>query len=329
MKSNWRGLASILWAVMVGGCAGAAHAEVPATFRDGEVPGTYHGSTYGGSYEVEVLVEGGRARGFGCGGERYVLGEVGRRYTLRVWNRSGRRIEAVVSVDGRDVVDGKPGDFRAKRGYLVPAFGFVDIDGWRLSEHQAAAFRFTSVANSYAGRMGTPRNVGVIGVAVFPELERRMIVPPVYPHHHQHRHYPGAADSRREADTESQDQRAPSAPSASTPAPSAEASGRGDAPADAMAKGQSAPRSRPGLGTAFGEAVSSQVHEVAFLRASSHTPAALLTLRYNDRRGLLALGIDVDGAHHRRRQDAWLRHNADPFPVSHRPYASPPPGWSE
>ena len=80
---------------------------------------------------------------------------MGERYTLRIWNRSGRRIEAVVSVDGRDVVDGKPGDFRNKRGYLVPAWGSVDIDGWRLSERQAAAFRFTSVANSYAGRMGS------------------------------------------------------------------------------------------------------------------------------------------------------------------------------
>ena len=39
-------------------------------------------------------------------------------------------MEAVVSVDGRDVIDGKPADFRNKRGYLVPAWGSVDIDGF-------------------------------------------------------------------------------------------------------------------------------------------------------------------------------------------------------
>ena len=89
-----------------------------------------------GSYELEVLVDGRPAPRFFHAGESYVLGQQGERYTLRIWNRSGRRVEAVVSVDGRDVIDGKPGDFRHKRGYLVPAWGSVDIDGWRLSERR-------------------------------------------------------------------------------------------------------------------------------------------------------------------------------------------------
>src|SRR5215213_189092 len=119
-----------------------------------------------GAYELEVLVDGQPAPTFFHNGESYVMGRMGERYTLRVWNRSDRRIEAVVAVDGRDVIDGRSGDFRNKRGYLVPAWGSVDIDGWRLSEQQAAAFRFTSVSNSYAARVGSARNVGVIGVAV-------------------------------------------------------------------------------------------------------------------------------------------------------------------
>src|SRR5688572_21016891 len=40
------------------------------------------------------------------GGSRYVLGEAGRRYILRVVNPSGRRVEVVAAVDGLDVVDG-------------------------------------------------------------------------------------------------------------------------------------------------------------------------------------------------------------------------------
>src|SRR5439155_19145072 len=103
------------------------------------------------------------------GGGTYVLGQLGQRYTLRVVNHSGRRIEAVLSVDGRDVVDGRPADLRSKRGYLVPAWGEIDIDGWRLSNAQAAAFRFSTVADSYAGRTGSAREVGVIGAAIFPE----------------------------------------------------------------------------------------------------------------------------------------------------------------
>src|SRR5262249_20152806 len=122
-----------------------------------------------GPFQLQVLVDGQPARTFEHRGSTWVLGELGARYTLRVLNHSAQRVEAVVSVDGRDVIDGRPGDLRGKRGYLVPAWGSVDIDGWRISQSQAAAFRFSSVAESYAARTGGGREVGVIGVALFPE----------------------------------------------------------------------------------------------------------------------------------------------------------------
>ena len=130
-----------------------------------------------GGYELTVLVDGVPARTYMHDGETYVLGQLGSHYTLRVSNHTGRRIEAVVSVDGRDAIDGKPADWRSKRGYLVPAWGSVDIEGWRISHAQAAAFRFSSVPDSYAARTGSARDVGVIGVAVFPE---RYLPPRVY-----------------------------------------------------------------------------------------------------------------------------------------------------
>ena len=83
-------------------------------------------------YEMTVLIDGAPAATYEYGGGTYVLGQLGARYTLRVANHSGRRVEAVVSVDGRDVIDGRPADFRGKRGYLIPAWGSVDIDGWRI-----------------------------------------------------------------------------------------------------------------------------------------------------------------------------------------------------
>jgi hypothetical protein len=71
-------------------------------------------------------------------------------------------------VDGLDVIDGRPGSFD-KRGYLVNPWASVEIDGFRRSMEQVAAFRFGSVARSYAASKGDARNVGVIGVAVFAE----------------------------------------------------------------------------------------------------------------------------------------------------------------
>ena len=65
--------------------------------------------------------------------------------------RARRRVEAVVSVDGLDAVDGKPASV-GKRGYMIPAFGDVTIDGWRTSLSTVAAFRFSSVRDSYAAR---------------------------------------------------------------------------------------------------------------------------------------------------------------------------------
>src|SRR6185369_10723862 len=109
--------------------------------------------------------------------------------TLRILNHTGRRVEAVTSVDGRDAIDGKTADVRSKRGYLVPAWGAVEIDGWRLSRAEVAAFRFSAVADSYADRTGSARDVGVIGVAIFPE---RYVAPPrplyVPPHHPEWRY---------------------------------------------------------------------------------------------------------------------------------------------
>jgi hypothetical protein len=314
-------------AVLVGGfvaCATPARNAESRPLRAG-----------GAGYDVQVLVDGSPAPTFWHDGESYVMGHTGDRYTIRVSNHTGRRIEAVVTVDGRDVVDGKPGDFRNKRGYLVPAFGQVDIDGWRLSQSQAAAFRFSAVADSYAARMGNAREVGVIGVAVFPE---RVYVPrPVYvpPPRCCIDDYRGNELGYRDGPAEKRSAQGAPAPAAAPPMASAE-SARGAGGADA-AKGKVASEAsadyaparrqyRPGLGTEFGEAVASRIQEVEFVRANAASPAVILGVRYNDHDGLLAMGVNVDGVYPWP-GDADLRRTADPFPSSPRRYAAPPAGW--
>ncbi len=125
-----------------------------------------------GTGHVEMGVRDGGGHfltGFKMSGKNYVTGVAGRRYTIVIKNHSPGRIEAVVSVDGLDVVDGKPGSL-AKRGYLVAPFGDLEIDGFRTSTSEVAAFRFGSVKDSYANKKhGDSRNVGVIGVALFHE----------------------------------------------------------------------------------------------------------------------------------------------------------------
>ena len=48
-------------------------------------------------YELTVLVDGVPARSYYHDGESFVLGQLGSRYTLRVSNHTGRRIEAAAS----------------------------------------------------------------------------------------------------------------------------------------------------------------------------------------------------------------------------------------
>jgi hypothetical protein len=98
---------------------------------------------------------------------RLVAGENNSNYTIVVHNRSKSALEIVASVDGLDVNDGKPASY-SKSGYIVEPGRTLEIDGFRTSTSTVAAFKFSSVANSYANlRHGDTRNVGVIGIAVF------------------------------------------------------------------------------------------------------------------------------------------------------------------
>lgn len=251
-----------------------------------------------GPYTLELVDEAGRRLPtFTHGGRTYVLGAPGARYLLRVHNGSAARVEVVASVDGLDVVDGRPASFE-KRGYLVAPWSDLVVEGFRVDRATVAAFRFGSVARSYAALTGDARDVGVVGVAVFPErvTELRRLPPPPPPEEAA----PGDAPRRSGA----------AGPPAAAPRALADAAREAEA------------SRRPGLGTEFGEAHGSSVREVPFERASE-TPAAVIALRYDDRAGLVAAGVDVDGRD--RRDEAALRARADPFRASR--WAEPPPGW--
>jgi hypothetical protein len=308
-------------------------------------------------YDVQVIRQSGETLPTYAHKDRfYVQGNAGERYVIRVTNPTPNRIEAVVTVDGLDVIDGESGDLR-KRGYVVPPYGDVRIEGFRTSHHDVATFRFSSVDDSYAGQKGKARNVGVIAVAIFEEqreapqqiiVERRPAPEPRYRRPYDYTddlaeasRAPGRGDADRGSVAKAE-KRAPSRdeapagrsirPSAPPPPPApstADSAGGAGAPAsryDGDYEVEAAPpvaqrNHRPGLGTEFGEQRHSAASFTKFVRAAGR-PIAIAELRYNDVDGLTALGILArplpDAA------EIMTRETADPFPGD--PHFARPPG---
>ena len=100
-----------------------------------------------------------------------LAGVEGARYTLRFRNLSDRSYEVIATVDGLDVLNGKPGSLR-NGGYVLRPQQTLNIEGFRKSQSEVAAFRFATPGRAYAANTeaGDVRNIGVIGAALF-ELE--------------------------------------------------------------------------------------------------------------------------------------------------------------
>ena len=297
-------------------------------------------------YDVQVIRESGETLPTFAQRDRfYVQGNANERYIILITNPTGNRVEAVVSVDGLDVVDGEAGDLH-KRGYVVPPYGETRIEGFRTSHEDVATFRFSSVDNSYAGKKGVARNVGVIAVALFEEQaapEPQIIVG----------EESGAGGFRApydyEDDVASKDSASPRDRPAPPPpppvkkkamAPSESRAGAPAAPAGAVGRARTldvnadegdgyeapattatAPRTeRSGLGTEYGEQRYSAASFTKFVRAADR-PIAIAELRYNDTAGLMALGIPVTPLPDEG--EIMTRETADPFPGDTR-FSRPP-----
>ena len=242
-----------------------------------------------------VSVEDGRGaplRTFWHDGQRFVLGAPGDRYVVRIENHSARRVEAVISIDGRDAVSGHVADYAHERGYLVSPHGSVVVEGFRKSTESVAAFRFGSPGASYSARMGTPENVGVLGVAFFaerpPPPPRPVWIPRPPMRWDAPRQNWGAAAPEARAERGAPSPRAGGSASIG----GADARRRSDA-YEREAPSDDEGRSTGRLGTEYGETTWSPVEEVRFERRSASRPDAVVTLRYDDARGLANRGIDV------------------------------------
>jgi len=221
--------------------------------------------------------------------QRYVVGTPGHEYAIRIRNETSRRILAVTSVDGVNVVTGETAA-PEQSGYVIEAGGSVEIAGWRRSLERTSAFYFTDLGDSYAARTGRPRNVGVIGVAVFHELVRPMISSllrdKVLAHENE-------GDPRVRA--ERADAAAPAAPAQDA----ARESGR-------LAASEPRQMLSNKLGTGFGRDEASLVQRVRFERATS-APAESISIQYDRRDNLIAMGVLP--------RPRYAQKTPDPFPA--------------
>lgn len=104
--------------------------------------------------------------------------QAGQPLDVRIYDRTASRELPVYRQGGARYIAGEPGHeyeirLRNQSGYVIDPYGAADIDGWRKSLGEVAAFYFTALPDSYAVRTGRPDNVGVIGVAVFRERAYR------------------------------------------------------------------------------------------------------------------------------------------------------------
>jgi hypothetical protein len=113
-------------------------------------------------------------------GRAYIVGKPGHEYQIRLSNRLGEELLAVVSVDGVNVITGQTAN-PSQSGYVIAPRGTLDIHGWRRSLSQTAAFYFTALPDSYAARTGRPDDVGVIGIALFRKKQEPQPSAPIAP----------------------------------------------------------------------------------------------------------------------------------------------------
>lgn len=127
--------------------------------------------------EVRVLVKGRPVTEFKHENQTFIEGRGGSEFEIEIRNNTGRRIMAVISVDGLSVINGDTAGPESP-GYLINAYQAITIPGWKLTSQEAAKFTFSGRKDSYA-QLGTgnAKNCGVIGVMVWSEKVQQIVRP--------------------------------------------------------------------------------------------------------------------------------------------------------
>ncbi len=123
-------------------------------------------------------------------------------FEIKFTNHSWQKVQVKISVDGTDVLSGKPATTEpTKEMWVVNGYGTLSLKAWPESDNGGAAFVFTSANNSVAIHThGDLSSRGIVAAAVYTEghVEPIRYNPPiVIQNDHHHHHY---IRSRRIAD---------------------------------------------------------------------------------------------------------------------------------
>ena len=139
-------------------------------------------------YNVNILVNGSNCKQYFHEGKTFIESKLGSEYVIEVKNGTWSRVLAVCSVDGLDILNGKPATENGP-GYVINALASSKFDGFRVSDDKVAKFVFTTKddPDAYAKTKddGSEKNVGVIGVRIFTEKLPPPPPPPVVIYHPQ------------------------------------------------------------------------------------------------------------------------------------------------
>jgi hypothetical protein len=222
----------------------------------------------------------------------------GDHYRIEVKNRLNRRVGLVIAVDGRNIISGtKSWLSNGERMYILEPYGSGEFAGWRTTQDRINRFYFTDVPASYAAAFGDKSAMGVIAVAVYPEVRRCRLpisLPQTTPSYQRDQEGKGAAASADKAQAEN------AAPSAS-----------GERMKKDAARSEQAMEN---AGTGYGRDEYSPSQIVAF--EPEKRAAETIYLKYEWRSTLCKLGvIACTRPHHRPHNRLWDNDG----------YAPPPP----
>jgi len=226
----------------------------------------------------------------------------GDNYRIEVRNKLGRRVGVVIAVDGRNIISGQKSWLKhSERMYILDPYSSGEFSGWRASDEQINRFYFTSVPDSYAAAFGDSSAMGVISVAVYPEVSRYQPPPQLF----------SQSAPARQMDLAGKDgafsERSESAPSAAAPSSAGEKSSKRAAKAERKAL--------EGAGTGYGQVEYSPVQIVAF--EAEQRAVETIHFKYEWKSTLCRLGVtgcDQPSRHYSNR--LWDNNG----------YAPPPPG---
>jgi hypothetical protein len=208
---------------------------------------------------LDVLVNGKPLREIHARGATYIQAVRHAEYSLRLTNRTDRRLAVALAVDGLNTIDAKTGSASKASKWVLDPWETVTIKGWQIGPDAARKFFFTSEDKSYGAWLGKTSNLGVIEAVAYRES---IPIPPPQP---------AIIQDREPAKRE-----------------------RSAGAAEPQAAGKAAPVPCPMpdddyAATGIGRKVDNRVTRVHLKLEKS--PAASLRLRYEYREQLVSLGV--------------------------------------